>query len=71
LAADWDKHGAKFIERCREEFPQVYATMQRMRIEDELARAPGETGPLVIRWMNSTDEPALAPGAPTANRFLP
>jgi hypothetical protein len=50
LAADWDKHGEQFIAGCRERFPQIYATMQRMRIEDELSRTQVDAGAITISW---------------------
>jgi hypothetical protein len=41
---------------CREVYPQIYAaTMQRMRIEDELSRV-ADTGPITITWQ-ATDAP--------------
>jgi hypothetical protein len=48
LANDWNKHGAAFVESCRERLPQIYATMQRMRMEDELARVQAEADGLSL-----------------------
>ena len=53
LAADWDKHGEAFIAKCREMFPQIYATMQRMRIEDELSRVQADASRITICWAAS------------------
>jgi hypothetical protein len=57
LAADWDKHGEQFIAKCREMFPQIYATMQRMRIEDELSRVQNNAGPITIQWAATESAP--------------
>jgi hypothetical protein len=64
LAADWNKHGAAFVEKCREMLPQIYATMQRMRIEDELARAPADSGPIQVTWLQTDQAEQAPPVAP-------
>jgi hypothetical protein len=64
LARDWDRHGEEFIAKCREFFPQIYATMQRMRIEDELSRAQADTGPITIRWATQAEPPPIAKEPP-------
>jgi hypothetical protein len=61
LAADWSKHGAAFVEKCRELYPQVYATMQRMRLDDELSRVQGDAGPLTIQWAAESVPPPAPP----------
>jgi hypothetical protein len=60
LAADWDKHGGEFISRCRETLPQIYATMQRMRLEDELSRGQAGAGAIQISWL-ANDAPSAEP----------
>jgi hypothetical protein len=57
LAADWDRHGEEFIAKCREMFPQIYATMQRMRMEDELSRVQADTGPITVQWASPPSPP--------------
>jgi hypothetical protein len=64
LAADWDKHGEAFIAKCRDLYPQIYATMQRMRIEDELSRVQTDAGPITISWAASDRPPPPAPREP-------
>jgi hypothetical protein len=65
LAADWNKHGDQFIAKCRELYPQIYATMQRMRIEDELSRAhQADAGPITISWAATPTPPPSAPEPP-------
>jgi hypothetical protein len=60
LAADWSKHGAAFVEKCRELYPQVYATMQRMRLDDELSRAQADTtGPITFTWATNATPPPI------------
>jgi hypothetical protein len=67
LAADWSKHGEAFVAKCRELYPQIYATMQRMRIEDELSRVQTDSGPIQVTWLQ-TDQaeqaPPIAPAPP-------
>jgi uncharacterized membrane protein YfcA len=57
LAADWSKHGAAFVEKCRELYPQVYATMQRMRLDDELSRVQSDAGAITISWAATESAP--------------
>jgi hypothetical protein len=64
LAADWNKHGAAFVEQCRERLPQIYATMQRMRIEDELSRAEVDNGPIQVTWLQADQADVAPPVAP-------
>jgi hypothetical protein len=72
LAADWDKHGDQFIAKCREFFPQVYATMQRMRIEDELSRAQADaTGPITITWATQAEPPPIERELPRQLTYKP
>jgi hypothetical protein len=62
LANDWAKHGEAFVAKCRELYPQVYATMQRMRLDDELSRGQNDAGPITIQWAatESTPPPPIA-----------
>jgi hypothetical protein len=71
LAADWDKHGEQFIAKCREMFPQIYATMQRMRIEDELTRVQADAGPITITWAATPTPPPTAPEPPQQLTYKP
>jgi hypothetical protein len=64
LAEDWSKHGAEFVAKCREMYPQIYATMQRMRIEDELSRVQANAGPITIQWAATESAPPSAPREP-------
>jgi hypothetical protein len=59
LATDWEKHGAEFVAQCRAKFPQVYASMQVKRLEEELSRTPVEAGEIIFRW--DPGEPAPQP----------
>jgi hypothetical protein len=68
LADDWARHGDAFVAKCREFFPQIYATMQRMRIEDELSRTAADAGPITISW--ATQPTAPPPSAPEPPRQL-
>jgi hypothetical protein len=71
IAPTWRPTGIsdQFIAKCREFFPQIYATMQRMRLEDELSRqAAAGTGPITISWATGPIEPP--PRAPEPPRQL-
>jgi hypothetical protein len=59
LAADWNKHGEQFVAKCRELYPQIYATMQRMRIEDELSRQSEQPQSLTIKWATDPTPPPI------------
>jgi hypothetical protein len=56
LASDWARHGEAFVAKCRELYPQVYATMQRMRLDDELRAGQNNTGPITIQWAATESE---------------
>jgi hypothetical protein len=73
LAADWDKHGEAFIAKCREFYPQIYGTMQRMRIEDELTRAQqaGASGPITITWATNATPPPIVREPPRQLEYKP